>query len=210
MREHTVIVLNDTMTVISLLEMGYRLTQEGFTMEEAYQMCKEMFVFVSHSVLDEAFEHIDMALFHSVLPHLEKFLYFCLDKNKEFLKDHGLTERRIDSALFVHSGRLSTLRLALFMCQHIFARSEEHIEELKYNKLPGVYQMMEEKFQIQQGGILHRRWMFRNNPSLTKYLSDLLEKDVQKDYSALKDLENYVDSDAPKEICQIKQEYKTN
>ena len=73
--EHVAIQLNDTHPTVSIPELIRLLMKEGISFNRAFEIAGKTFSYTNHTVMAEALEMWDVALFKSVLPDVFDIVY---------------------------------------------------------------------------------------------------------------------------------------
>lgn len=200
------IQLNDTHPVVSVPELTRLLADgEGLSFNEAFSIVKKVFNYTNHTVMPEALEKWDAALFESVLPRVWDYV---LVINEEFIKD--MYSRKVDKDVIkriapVSGGMVKMADLAVYASGFTNGVAEIHTEILKTSCLKDWYKIFPERFQNKTNGITQRRWLALCNEELSALITELIGDGWVKDLSLLKGLEKYkYDESVLKRFMNIK------
>lgn len=188
--KRTVIQLNDTHPTVAVAELIRLLECDGMSFEEAFEIARKTFAYTNHTVMSEALETWDKALFKRVIPEVYKVIEtinrrFCAE-----LKERGESE---DGRLIIDGGRIHMARLACYMCFAVNGVAKIHTEIIKADTLERFYSLQPNKFFNETNGITQRRWLLASNPLLSGFITERIGDKWIKDLSELKKLEKYAD-----------------
>ena len=165
--------LNDTHPVIAIPELIRLLKSEGYTFEHALAMCKQIFSYTNHTIMQEALEKWDCELIDELLPEIYAIMLQISEKFLEELYRDNCSTEQIESLRIIKNGQVHMANLALYAGRFVNGVAEIHTQLLKTNVLKEWYARYPEKFQNKTNGITQRRWLFVCNPELTALLTEL-------------------------------------
>ncbi len=193
--KHWTVQLNDTHPAIAVAEL-MRLLIDHYHCEwdKAWEVTTTSVAYTNHTLLPEALEKWDLALFSSLLPRHLELIY---EINRRFLQQVRVRYPGNDSILRKLSiideegGKaIRMAHLATIGAHHINGVAALHSDLIKRQLLPEFTDLWPEKFTNVTNGVTPRRWVALANPEL----STLLEKHVGTDWitnmESLKSLEN--------------------
>ncbi len=208
---YAAIQLNDTHPVVAVLELLRLLTQEeGLDFEEAFAMVSQIFHYTNHTIMQEALEKWNAALFRKVLPQLMPLVRKVQRKLNQTLRANRIPGQEHRAYAVMDHGTLNMANLACFASACVNGVAELHTELLKTDVLAQWYRLYPGRFQNKTNGVTQRRWLGLCNPELTAFLAELLGSDgFLTDPTALKALAPLAgDRAVQRRFDQIKQEKK--
>jgi len=190
--EFVTIQLNDTHPVISIPEFVRLMLKEGLEFESAVAICKKVFNYTNHTVMQEALEKWDMAIVKRVSRDVAHIILRLDKMAKAEMKKMGVAPADAEKMLILQNGSVNMAYLAAFYSSYINGVAPLHTEILKNSVLSAFYSVFPEKFQNKTNGITQRRWLLFSNPALSRLITELLgNTGWVKDLSELKNLEKY-------------------
>lgn len=190
------IQLNDTHPVVAIPELIRLFMEgEGMTFAKALRIAKETFAYTNHTVMSEALEKWNEALFKSVIPHVYRYIVKINKALLKELKSYGkaTTEEQINY-LILQRGTIHMARLAVFVCHSTNGVAKLHTQILKRDVLREWYELYPERFNNKTNGITQRRWLALANMELSGFITDKIGNSWITDLDRLKDLEKYADN----------------
>jgi starch phosphorylase len=192
--EHWAVQLNDTHPAIAVAElMRLLLDEHGFQWEEAWSITHRAIAYTNHTLLPEALECWDLALFGELLPRHLELIY---EINRRFLQMVRLHHpedldlpRRV--SIIGEDGRRTVrmAHLATVAAHHINGVAALHSELVRTSLLPDFAALFPERFTNITNGVTPRRWMALANPPLDALLQDVIGSDWAAQPDALRQLE---------------------
>lgn len=190
--------INDTHPAVAVAELMRILVDEnGMEWNDAWDITTQVMAYTNHTILPEALEKWDAALFKELLPRqymiIEEINHrFLEDVRKQFPGDEGL----IREVSILQDGQVHMARLACVGSYSINGVAWLHSEILKSNTLHHFYRLWPEKFNNKTNGITHRRWLVSANNDLAHVIDDKLTREWRGDTRLMKKLNDYVDDPA--------------
>ncbi len=186
------IQLNDTHPTVAIPELLRLLCEcEAMPFNEALGLVKQTFAYTNHTIMPEALETWNVALFRSVIPQVYRYVQRVQKALVAELKQRGITDT---SAYNIIDGdRIHMARMAIFATHTINGVARLHSEILKTTALPEWYRVYPERFQNKTNGITQRRWLALANRGLSQLITDTIGNRWVTDLTALKALEPYAD-----------------
>ena len=205
------IQLNDTHPVISIPELIRLLTEkENVEFTDAVEICKKVFNYTNHTIMQEALEKWDLKLIRDTIPQVLDIIKK-LDKMLRAELKNAKIEKEIASKMqIIQDKRVHMAYLAIFCSKYVNGVARIHTDILKTDVLKDWYELYPEKFQNKTNGITQRRWLLLCNSELSELITELLgNKDWVTDLDKLKELEKYADDDSVlNRFIAIKEEKK--
>ncbi len=199
------IQLNDTHPTVAIPEfIRIMVEEENMTFKRAFKIARETFAYTNHTVMAEALEKWDVALFRSVIPHVLKYVKMI---EKELEKEIGSfkTPYPIDSYRIIDGNLIHMARMAIFASHSTNGVARIHTEILKNDALKEWYAIYPERFNNKTNGITQRRWLALSNMELSRYITDRIGNGWVTDLDKLKGLEKFADDkDSIKKFNEIK------
>jgi starch phosphorylase len=193
-----VVQLNDTHPAIAVAELMRLLIDEhGYDWDRAWTITTETMAYTNHTLLPEALEKWNLALFRSVLPRHLEIIYeinhrFMDEVRRRFPGDDARARRM--SIIDEDGDRY--VRMANLACvgsSAINGVAALHTELLKTRVLQDFYELWPEKFSNKTNGVTPRRFVALSNPKLAELVSAKIGNDWVRDYSQIERLEPAAD-----------------
>lgn len=176
--------LNDTHPTLAIPEMIRLLRKEGLTFDEALDLCKEMFYFTNHTIMQEALECWPVAMLKKYIPDVFEQIEL-LQQNLENTIQNTNYYIILDNVVHMAD-------LAIYVSGHVNGVARIHTDILKSETFKNWYELYPEKFVNVTNGVTPRRWLLMNNPYLADKITKRIGKDWIKDLSSLKNLKPYI------------------
>jgi starch phosphorylase len=204
-REHTdlrelpdaaAIQLNDTHPSIGIPEfMRVLLDEEGLVWEQAWEITKAIFGYTNHTLLPEALEKWQTALFGRLFP---RNLQIIQEINARFLREvanhyPGDTDRLRRMSIFEEGSdpHIRMAYVAIIGSHSVNGVSALHTELLKKYLMKDFYELYPERFNNKTNGITQRRWLKKCNPELSDLITSRIGEKWVKNLFELKKLEKF-------------------
>lgn len=183
--------LNDTHPVIAIPELIRLLAGEGVDFDTALAIARRVFAYTNHTIMPEALETWDIALFRQVLPELYPIVRRLQQTLRQELGKMGVT----DFAPFdiLCDRRLHMARMALFGSHAVNGVAAIHTELLKTRVLPDWYRLFPTHFHNITNGITQRRWLALANPELSAIITERIGDGWLTHLEELRGLEKHAD-----------------
>lgn len=196
--EEYAIQLNDTHPVVAIPEfIRLMMENEKMTFAKALRIAKETFAYTNHTVMSEALEKWNVALFKSVIPRVYKYILLLQKALIKELNAFGkVTEEEQRPYHIIDWDTIHMARLAIFASHSTNGVARLHTEILKQSALPEWYQIYPERFNNKTNGITQRRWLALANMELSGFITDKIGSSWVTDLDRLKDLEKFKDDPA--------------
>jgi len=195
--EKVAIQLNDTHPVVAIPElMRIFLDSEKLLWDEAWSICKKVFAYTNHTILSEALEKWDIALFQPLLPRIYQIIEeinrrFVEELHQKYPGDFG----KIQYMSIIGNGQVRMAWLAIVGSHKVNGVAALHTEILKNSELKDWYDLYPEKFLNKTNGITQRRWLLKANPELSSLITELIGDGWTTNLYKLKELEKYLDDE---------------
>lgn len=191
------IQLNDTHPVISIPELIRLLTvNENIEFENAVEICKNVFNYTNHTIMQEALEKWDLKLIRATIPQVVDIIKKLDNMLEKELKVANTDKDKAEKMLIIQDKRVHMAYLAIFCSKYVNGVARIHTDILKTDVLKDWYELYPEKFQNKTNGITQRRWLLLCNRELSALITELLGSDVWvTDLDKLKELEKYADDE---------------
>lgn len=196
--EYITIQLNDTHPVISIPELIRLLTEnENVEFDDAVEICKKVFNYTNHTIMQEALEKWDLKLIRNTIPQVLDIIKKLDKMLKVELKKANIDKEKASKMQIIQDKRVHMAYLAIFCSRYVNGVARIHTDILKTDVLKDWYELYPEKFQNKTNGITQRRWLLLCNNELSELITELLGNDDWiTDLDKLKDLEKYADDDS--------------
>ena len=191
------IQLNDTHPVISIPELIRLLTEnEKVMFEDAVEICKKVFNYTNHTIMQEALEKWDLKLIRDTIPQVLDIIKKLDKMLKAELKKANVDKQKASKMQIIQDKRVHMAYLAIFCSKYVNGVARIHTDILKTDVLKDWYELYPEKFQNKTNGITQRRWLLLCNNELSELITELLgNNDWITDLDKLKELEKYSDDE---------------
>ena len=193
--DYITIQLNDTHPVISIPELIRLLTvNEKVDFESAVEICKNVFNYTNHTIMQEALEKWDLKLIRATIPQVVDIIKQLDNMLKKELKTANIQKETAEKMQIIQDKRVHMAYLAIFCSKYVNGVARIHTDILKNDVLKDWYAIYPEKFQNKTNGITQRRWLLLCNRELSVLVTELLGSDEWvTDLDKLKELEKYAD-----------------
>ncbi len=186
---HWTVQLNDTHPAIAVAElMRLLIDQHHFQWEKAWEITNRSVAYTNHTLLPEALEKWDLALFKSLLPRHLEIIY---EINRRFLQQvrlrypgNDLILRKLSIIDEEGEKSIRMAHLATIGAHHVNGVAALHSDLIKRQLLPEFADLWPEKFTNVTNGVTPRRWVGLANPEL----SELLDQEVGPNWITNMDL----------------------
>ncbi|MEA5013361.1 MAG: glycogen/starch/alpha-glucan phosphorylase [Candidatus Limiplasma sp.] len=177
--EYVSIQLNDTHPVVAIPELLRILTGEGgMDFDRAFDIVSRIFNYTNHTIMQEALEKWDVALFRKVLPELMPTIRRIQRKLNHTLNAAWIPKGEQGAYAVMDKGTLNMANLACFAGAYVNGVAELHTQLLKTDVLAQWYRLYPQRFQNKTNGVTQRRWLGLCNPELTAFLAEALGSDA--------------------------------
>lgn len=207
------IQLNDTHPVLAIPElMRILMDEHDFGWDEAWEIVRGTFAYTNHTVLAEALETWEVAIFDRLFPRIREIIFEIDRRFREEMAAAGYDQGKIDYMAPVSGNRIRMAWIACYAAFSINGVAALHTEIIKAETLKDWYEVWPEKFNNKTNGVTPRRWLDQCNPRLSALLTELLGNDEWvRDLDLLKNLEGYLnDADVLDRLNQIKHANKVD
>ncbi len=209
--DYITIQLNDTHPVISIPELIRLLTvNENIEFENAVEICKKVFNYTNHTIMQEALEKWDLKLIRATIPQVVDIIKKLDNMLKKELNVANTDKDKAEKMLIIQDKRVHMAYLAIFCSKYVNGVARIHTDILKTDVLKDWYELHPEKFQNKTNGITQRRWLLLCNRELSALITELLGSDEWvTNLDKLKELEKYADDEnILNRFIRIKEEKK--
>ena len=196
------IQLNDTHPIIAIVELlRILLDEEGFSWENAWNICKETFSYTNHTLLPEALEEWSAGLVKYLLPrHYELICEinrrFLCEEVEKFWPGDDNKKRELSIISGDETKVVRMAYLAVVCCKRVNGVAEIHSRLVKQSLFPLFNEIYPDKFINVTNGVTPRMWMRCCNPYLSKLIDRAIGQQWTKDLTQLKNLEKFAEDSA--------------
>ena len=186
--------LNDTHPAIAVAElMRLLIDDRHLDWEMAWDITSRSVAYTNHTLLPEALEKWDLALFASLLPRHLELIY---EINRRFLQQVRLRypgneamQRKL-SIIDEDGGKAVRMaHLATIGAHHVNGLAALHSDLVKRQLFPEFAELWPEKFTNVTNGVTPRRWLALANPELAELLNQQVGPDWITSMESLTKLE---------------------
>lgn len=173
--KYNAIQLNDTHPVIGIPELMRILVDEnGIKWEDAWKICQETFAYTNHTIMAEALEKWDIAIFRFLFPRIYEIVEGINNQFRAEMYERGLASALIDSMSPISDGKVQMAWLANYAARSVNGVAALHTDILKAKTLKDWYELYPEKFSNKTNGVTPRRWLRTCNPELASMITELI------------------------------------
>ncbi len=199
--------LNDTHPVLGIPElMRLLMDSHGMGWEDAWEVTTKTFAYTNHTVLEEALERWDVAIFKQLLWRIWEIVVEIDRRYRIDMESRGIAPEAAHHFSPVHDGQVHMAWIACYGSYSVNGVAAMHTEILKRETLNYWYEMYPERFNNKTNGVTPRRWLRMCNPRLSALLDRLLGSDAWvTDLPKLKELRHFADdAEVMRELREIK------
>lgn len=191
------IQLNDTHPVISIPELIRLLTvNENVDFQFAVEICKKVFNYTNHTIMQEALEKWDLKIVRDTIPQVVDIIKQLDKELRKELKKARIDKEKAVKMQIIQDKRVHMAYLAIFCSKYVNGVARIHTDIIKTDVLKDWYELYPEKFQNKTNGITQRRWLLLCNKELSALITELLgSNEWVTDLDKLKELEKYADDE---------------
>lgn len=202
------IQLNDTHPTVSIPELLRLLMTAGhLDFEPAFQIVQKTFAYTNHTIMAEALEKWNKALFQSVLPEVYPYVVLIQNRLSNELHKKGIAQTWKYNIL--QDGLVHMARMAVYATHSINGVAKIHTEIITKRALPEWYALYPDRFNNKTNGVTQRRWLALCNRELAQFITERIGGGWMTDLAQLSKLKPYADDAASrKRFLAIKQEKK--
>ncbi|MDR0196846.1 MAG: glycogen/starch/alpha-glucan phosphorylase [Oscillospiraceae bacterium] len=194
--ESYAVQLNDTHPAVAVPELLRLLIEENLTFAEAFGVTRETLAYTNHTIMAEALEKWDTALFCSVLPEIYPYIVMAQNELRYALYKKGITGDARKPYNIIDDGKIHMARLAVFGTHSVNGVAELHTEILKKDALKQWYKLYPKRFSNKTNGITQRRWLGLCNPELSEFITRRIGDRWLTDLGELKKLSSFANDSA--------------
>lgn len=169
--------LNDTHPAVAIPELIRLLVERGFEFEDAFQVAQKTFSYTNHTILSEALEKWNGALFRKVLPQLYPIIEKIQRRLEGTLIDRDVPESEHHQYAIIKDDIVNMAWLSIYGSHHVNGVAELHTQILKDRALKQWHDLFPKRFINVTNGVTQRRWLKLANPELSGLITELLGND---------------------------------
>jgi starch phosphorylase len=188
--EHCTIQLNDTHPSIAIVEL-MRILIDCYNLpwDEAWEITSGSFRYTNHTLLPEALESWDIALFERLFPRHLQIMYLINARHLEAVKRQSPLDLDAVAAVSLideRDGRRVRMgHLAFIGSSRVNGVSALHTELMRTTVFRDLHRLYPDRIVNVTNGITFRRWLYHANPGLTRLLCDACGEDVRDNPAAI-------------------------
>ncbi|MBO5105763.1 MAG: glycogen/starch/alpha-glucan family phosphorylase [Clostridia bacterium] len=199
------IQLNDTHPTVAIPELLRLLCEDfGRDFETALKICGEIFSYTNHTVMAEALECWNEALFCRVVPKVYPYVVMLNNHLMQRLKGN----KNLSRISIIENGVIRMANMAVYVSHKINGVAKIHSEIIKESIFKDFYELYPERFLNITNGIAHRRWLCLANRGLTHFANSRLGTDWQENLPLLEQIKQFNSTADLDELAKIKAENK--
>ncbi|PKN71992.1 MAG: glycogen phosphorylase [Candidatus Cloacimonetes bacterium HGW-Cloacimonetes-3] len=172
------IQMNDTHPAIAVAElMRILVDDKAIPWNTAWDITQQCLAYTNHTILPEALEKWQVALFEKVLPRHMQIIY---EINQRFLSSIQLSSaspQTIRNLSIIEEEPVKSVRmanLAIIGSHSVNGVSALHTQILKDKVFSDFYKLHPERFNNRTNGITPRRWLMLCNPRLSELITEAI------------------------------------
>ncbi len=198
--------INDTHPALAIPELMRILLDEcGYGWDEAWNIVTSTVAYTNHTVMKEALECWNAALFRELLPRVYTIIEEIDRRYRAFVIGKTGDPACAERTAVISGGTVRMANLCVAACHRVNGVSQLHSDILKKTVFSDFYNLTPEKFTNVTNGISFRRWLYCANPELTRLLRSLLGDGFMRDTAELSRLNAYAgDTRVLEELRRIK------
>ncbi len=203
--EKAVIHINDTHPALCVPElMRILMDEHDYEWDKAWQITTKTVAYTNHTVMSEALEQWNCAMFESIMPRIYSIVK---EINRRFCEsvyaNHPEKRAIIDKIAIISQGMVKMANLCVASSFCVNGVSALHSDILKQDLFKDYNDIFPGKFTNVTNGIVHRRWLCQANPELTKLLCETIGDGFIKDASKLEDFLKFKDDNEVLERLEL-------
>ena len=212
--EKVVIQLNDTHPTLAIVElMRILMDVHGFGFEDAWDIVSKTMAYTNHTLLPEALEKWNVALFEENLPRHLLIIYeineWLMRKVRNQYPDDVAKLSRMSIFEEGDQKKVRMAHLAIAGSFSVNGVAELHSDLVKTKLVPDFYELWPEKFNNKTNGVTPRRWLLDCNTDLANLISAHIGDEWIFDLSHLKQLTAFINDNAfLTDFMQVKNQNK--
>ncbi|MFC5453963.1 glycogen/starch/alpha-glucan phosphorylase [Prosthecobacter fluviatilis] len=197
--------LNDTHPAVAIPElMRILVDEEKLEWSQAWEICQKTFSYTNHTLLPEALETWNAALFERVLP---RHLQIIFEINKRFLEGDvearwpGDGEKKRALSLIEETGgkKVRMAHLSVLGSHATNGVAALHTRLLCERLFPEFFELYPDRFLNLTNGVTFRRWLDVCNPQLSALITESIGSGWLKDSTKLIQLDRFADDSSFRE-----------
>lgn len=208
--EKNSVQINDTHPALAIPELMRLLLDDcGYEWGAAWKIVSATVSYTNHTVMAEALEKWDEAIFRNLLPRIYQIVVEIDRRFCEQLHQLNYDQYDIDRMRVIYDHQVRMANLAVIGSHCVNGVSKLHSQIIKDSVFRDYYALTPDKFENVTNGIASRRWLYQSNPGLTDLLTECIGDGWLTDMSQLsrfKKFEN--DPSVLKKLAAVKRENK--
>lgn len=208
--EKNSVQINDTHPTLAIPELMRLLLDDcGYEWEPAWKIVSDTFAYTNHTVMAEALEKWDEAIFRNLLPRIYQIVVEIDRRFCEQLHELNYDQYDIDRMRVIYDHQVRMANLAVIGSHSVNGVSKLHSQIIKDSVFRDYYELTPEKFKNVTNGIASRRWLYQSNPGLTNLLTEAIGDGWLTDMSQLSRFKKFEGDKAMLDrLAKVKQENK--
>jgi starch phosphorylase len=212
--ERAVIQLNDTHPAIAIAELMRVLVDlHEISWEAAWRITRSVFRYTNHSLLPEALESWEVALFERLLPRHLEIIRAINEDHLDQVRRRKPEDAELLAAVSLidgsDGGRVRMGHLAFLGSRRTNGVSQLHTELMRRTVFSHFHRLYPDRIVAETNGIAFRRWLHQANPRLTRLLCEVCGASLLDDPMALRRLVGQAhDPGLQARLAAVKQENK--
>ena len=203
--EYIKIQLNDTHPTVAIPELIRLLCEDyGKDFESALKISGEIFSYTNHTVMAEALECWDEALFCRILPKVYPYVVMLNNHLRQNIKSSEL----INQISIIKDGTVRMANMAVYVSHKVNGVAKIHSEIIKESVFKEFYTLYPQRFLNITNGISHRRWLCLANNGLSSFADARIGTDWRDNLPLLEEIKNYNSVADLDELMSIKAKNK--
>jgi len=189
------IQLNDTHPTVSIPELlRIFMHEHKLSFDVAFDIVRQTFAFTNHTVMAEALEQWDVALFCDVLPEVYPYIVMIENHLERELMASGIREQ--EAYQVIRDGRIQMANLAVYGSHSTNGVSALHTSLLKADLFAQWHKRYPERIQNKTNGVSQRRWLELANPELSAFITERIGDAWRQDLYQLDKLKPFANDES--------------
>ena len=195
------IQLNDTHPTVAIPEI-IRILCEDYLLEfeTALEISGEIFSYTNHTVMAEALECWDEALFCRILPRVYPYVVMLNNHLKKNVNNPAI----LNQISIIKNGVIHMANMAVYVSHKINGVAKIHSEIIKESVFKEFYSVFPERFLNITNGISHRRWLCLANERLSSFADERIGTDWRENLPLLEQIKSFNSISDLDELAKVK------
>ncbi len=196
--------VNDTHPSLAIPELMRMLMDDyGLGWTEAWDVVVKTVSYTNHTIMPEALEKWNIAMFKEVLPRIYMIIEEIDRRFKVELEENKTDEQKIRDMAIISEDQVHMAHLAIVGSHSVNGVAAIHTEILKTKVMKNFFDYYPDKFNNKTNGIAHRSWLLKANPTLSKLVRESIGDRWIKHPQELSQLLKFKDDESFKQQLRL-------